>query len=176
MTECKICEIISKKVPAKIVYEDGAVMAILSDEPTIFGHLLVFPKQHHQTLEEIDDKVTAQIFYVASYAATAIFEGLGAEGTNIVICNGKDSSQRYPHLVVDVLPRKTNDGVSFQWDPKKLTPEEMEEIKTKIKDKADVITLGKEETKPAQAPSDKKEETMNYDEDNYLVRHLRRIP
>mgnify|MGYP003971355995 CR=1 FL=1 len=57
MADCKICNIINKKIEAKIVYEDAAVMAILSDEPTIFGHLLVFPKQHNLTLEEVDDKV-----------------------------------------------------------------------------------------------------------------------
>ena len=183
MAECKICNIINKKVEAKIVYEDAAVMAILSDEPTIFGHLLVFPKQHHTTLEEVDDKVTTQLFYVASYAATAIFEGLGAEGTNIIICNGKESSQRYPHLVIDVLPRKTNDGLNLKWEPKKLTPEEMDNIKDKIKDKADLIKLGGGEGGEGGEPAASKTTSeslesneLAYDEENYLLRHIKRIP
>ena len=182
MAECKICDIINKKIEAKIVYEDGAVMAILSDEPTIFGHLLVFPKQHHATLEEVDEKVVTQLFYVASFAATAIFEGLGAEGTNIITCNGNNSNQRYPHLVIDILPRKTNDGLNFRWEPKKITPEDMDSIKEKIKDKAALIKLGAQDKAeasktpagPGEAKQDNKE--LVYDEDNYFVRHLRRIP
>ncbi|MBT4541041.1 HIT family protein [Candidatus Woesearchaeota archaeon] len=174
MADCKICNIINKKIEAKIVYEDAAVMAILSDEPTIFGHLLVFPKQHNLTLEEVDDKVVTQLFYVASYAATAIFEGLGAEGTNIIICNGKNSSQKYDHIVIDVLPRKTNDGLDFKWEPKKLSPEEMDTTMGKIKDKADVMNYQGED-KPK---TESKEETdpTSLNEDNYIVRHLRRIP
>ena len=113
------------------------------------------------------------MFYVASYAATAIFEGLGAEGTNIIISNGKDSSQRYPHIVLDVLPRKTNDGLDFKWEPKKITPEDMDTIKDKIKDKADVINY--KEDKP-KAESDEKSSASILNEDNYIVRHLRRIP
>ena len=177
MADCKICNIINKKVEAKIVYEDAAVMAILSDEPTIFGHLLVFPKQHHRTLEEVDEKVVTQMFYVASFAATAIFEGLGAEGTNIIICSGKDCSQRYTHLVIDVLPRKTNDGLNFKWDPKKITPEDMDEIMDRVKDKADLIKLGGEEKPQKAGPeTDKPPDELAFDEENYLVRHLRRIP
>jgi histidine triad (HIT) family protein len=174
MTDCKICNIINKKAQGKVIYEDAAVMAIMSDEPTIFGHLLVFPKNHHATLEEVDDKVVAQMFYVASYAATAIFEGLGAEGTNIIISNGKDSSQRYSHIVLDVLPRKTNDGLDFKWEPKKLTPEDMDGAMEKIKDKADEMDYQGED-KP-KVSGEKKTAPSSLDEDNYIVRHLRRIP
>ncbi|MFH1439332.1 MAG: HIT family protein [Candidatus Woesearchaeota archaeon] len=179
MAECKICNIINKKVEAKIIYEDSAVMAVLSDEPTIFGHILIFPKKHHLTLEEIDDKIVTQLFYVASYTATAIFEGLGAEGTNIIICNGKDSSNRYPHLVVDVLPRKTNDGIDTKWEPKKITPEDMDSVHGRIKDKADIINLSEDEKKQTNSPQQKQlssADELVYEEDNYLVRHLNRIP
>ena len=180
MAECKICQIINRKHPAKIVYEDEAIMAVLSDEPTIFGHLLVFPKQHHPTLEAIDDKIITQLFYAASYAASVLFQGLGAEGTNIIIGNGRHATKN-EHLVIDVMPRKANDGLNFRWEPKKLTPEEMEEAMNKIKDKADIIKFSKEikDTKEKDSKEQKiqeKKEELVFTEDNYIVRHLRRIP
>lgn len=180
MAECKICQIINRKQPAKIVYEDGAIMAVLSDEPTIFGHLWVFPKQHHPTLEAIDDKIIMQLFYAASYAASVLFQGLGAEGTNIIIGNGKHATKN-EHLIIDVLPRKANDGVNFRWEPKKLTPEEMEEAMIKVKDKADMIKFSKEikDTKEKESKEQKKpeqKEDIAFTEDNYIIRHLRRIP
>lgn len=178
---CKICDIINKKIPAKIIYEDNAVMAVLTDEPTIFGHVWVFPKQHLKTIEEIDDKIVTQLFYVASYTASALFEGLGAEGTNIIICNGDHCSQKYPHLIIDVMPRKANDGIDFRWTPKRLEEEEMKSSQDKIKDKADLIVHNEKKQKQMQMPKEAKEkeekkEEIPYEEENYLVRHLTRLP
>jgi histidine triad (HIT) family protein len=167
---------IAKKAEAKVIYEDAAVMAVLSEEPTIFGHVLVFPKKHYSTFEEVENNIVTQLFYVASYAATAIFEGLGAEGTNLVICSGKDSSKKYDHIVIDVLPRKTNDGLNLKWDPKRLSPEDMDKVVGKIKDKADLINLPEQEKKPKAEPVAPDADEMTYSEDNYVLRMLRRIP
>lgn len=171
---CKICDITDNKREARILYEDAAVMAVLADEPTIFSHIWVFPKQHYKTLEEMPNDMLKQLFCVASTAATAVFESIGAEGTNMFICNGDHSSQKFPHLIIDVIPRKKNDGINFQWEPKKLSPEEMDNAKEKISDRISIPQEIGEKKKAVEKPL--QEEIVYEGEDNYLVRHLRRIP
>jgi len=175
MSECRICEILEKK-QAKILYEDEAVIVVLADEPTIFGHVWIIPKKHVRTLEELDDKTTQQLFYVASYTASALFEGLGAEGTNIIICNGNNSNQKFPHLIVDVLPRKNNDGIDTKWEPKRPDEEQMKETMKKIKDKTDMIGHTPEPIPQIKPPGEEDKEEMDYEEENYLVRQLTKIP
>lgn len=184
---CPTCSLL-QTAHDKVVYEDAVCVALLSTNAAAVGHLEIIPKKHAETLEEIPDDILTQIFYVASYSASAVYEGLGAGGTNILCNNGTDSGAK-GHLIIHVLPRKENDGISFVWESKALSPSEFEEVQKKIKDKTDYISL--EKKKPAQqsVPSPSTVEVtdiaetapqqpavMNKDEDNYMIKHLTRIP
>lgn len=175
---CKICEIVEKK-NVSVLYEDAVAMAILlKDEATALGHIQVFPKKHVELLEQLDDEVVVQLFYIASYAATGVFEGLGAQGTNIILNNGKGSNPKHNHVVINVLPRKEEDGLNFQWTPKQLKAEDFEELKKKIKDKTDFIGVKKDDKKAPMDISSPSSETIGGDdkEENYLLKSIYRLP
>ncbi|HLF85640.1 MAG TPA: HIT domain-containing protein, partial [Nitrospiria bacterium] len=53
---CIFCRIASKEVGAKIVYEDEKIMALEDVNPQAPVHLLVIPKSHIPTLQDIGDK------------------------------------------------------------------------------------------------------------------------
>ncbi len=180
MSDCTICKMAKNEVKVKKIYEDNSIIAVLPEDATVLGHIRVFPKAHKETLEDLDSDVMTQMFFCANYAATAVFEGLGAEGTNILIRNGEVADQKESHVCIDILPRKSEDGLNFQWEPTQLSPEDMDNVKDQIKDHTAFI--GKQ--KPEQP---KKEESENIskevskelpkpDEDNYLTRKLIRIP
>ena len=65
---------------------------------------------------------------MASYSATAVFEFLGAQGTNIILHDDEEIS-------IDIIPRFGGDGLDFQWTPNQIEDHEMEGIK-------DAISLG----------------------------------
>ena len=158
---CNICESLNDK--SKVVYEDDSCFAVLGD--SILGHIKVYPKKHTIKAEELKDDEIEHIFATASYAATAVFETLGAQGTNILSSNtGKEE-----HFCINVLPRNMNDDLNFQWEQKVLQDEEMNDARERIKDKADYIGIEK-----------KKEELIENEEkelkDDYLSRHLERSP
>ncbi len=48
--QCLFCQIIDKKIPAKIAYEDSAVLAFHDIAPQAPVHILIIPKQHIATL------------------------------------------------------------------------------------------------------------------------------
>ena len=48
--DCIFCKIISKEIPAKILYEDDDTISFLDAFPVAKGHTLVIPKKHFSKL------------------------------------------------------------------------------------------------------------------------------
>jgi histidine triad (HIT) family protein len=185
--DCIVCDKISEK-KAMIVYEDDNLVAILPSKPAVPGHVKIMPKKHFTKLDEMNDELVEELFFLANFASSAVFEVTKAHGTNIIL-NESDN-----HLAVDVIPRKENDGLNFMWKPKQISPAEMDETLGKIADKAFLVGRGdefskegkkeepkeiiaefEEKKKPgeteAEAPKDAKKGKINY-----LIKHLIKIP
>lgn len=151
---CDICDILKNKEIFNFIYEDELCFAILHENPSFPGHCLVIPKEHVPILEELDDKITEHLLIIANKVSTAIFETIGAHGTNIVLNNGLDSGQELPHLVLNVIPRKDKDGINFEWPPKKIANDALKAIQTKIKIFSDAIFSGKDKLPSAKIKHD----------------------
>lgn len=167
------------------MYEDSICYVTMPSDAAVAGHMQVIPKQHIESLEEVSEDVMIQLMYVASYAASAAYEKLGCQGTNIVCNNGEPET--HTHVVINVLPRKENDNLSFQWTPKQLTPADFDEVVKKIKDKTDYIGVKKEESPPdsiqepveqvsVESKEQEKPQEIPKEEENYQIKHLYRIP
>ncbi|MBN1544750.1 HIT family protein [Candidatus Woesearchaeota archaeon] len=140
MAECRYCEIAEKK--QNLLYEDEDVLAVLPEKQAAKGHVLVAAKNHHDNIQEIDDNELEHIFYTASFAAASLFDKLEAHGTNIIAKTGS-IIKKGGHFHIDVIARKSEDGLNFLWSPKRLPEDEMKEIQSKIKDKCDMIGVKK---------------------------------
>ena len=147
---CLFCSISQKHVASQIVYEDAVCLAYLPSDAAAVGHIHIIPKSHIETLEQLPEGVAVQLFYVASYAASAVYEGLASHGTNIICNNGVGAGAK-GHLSLHIIPRFENDGISLTWQPKQLPPPDFEDAMKKIKDKADFIDY-KAAKKEASAP------------------------
>ncbi|MDB4984794.1 MAG: putative Histidine triad protein [Patescibacteria group bacterium] len=53
MNDCIFCKIISKEIPAHIVYEDDLTIAFLDRNPVQKGHLMVIPKNHTDEFQDM---------------------------------------------------------------------------------------------------------------------------
>jgi len=188
---CIVCDKIRER-KALIVYEDDSLIAVLPAKPAVPGHVKIMPKVHATKLEELDDDTVEGLFFLANFCSSAVFEALKAQGTNIMLNEGKS------HLAIDIIPRRENDGLNFSWKPKQMSPLELDDAGAKVKDKAFVV--GKSERndepkpampqKPAQAElsqppappasaEEKKEEVIKIPKEekiNYLIKHLFKIP
>jgi histidine triad (HIT) family protein len=144
MTDCDICSILSNKDLFNFIYEDEVCFAILHESPAYPGHVLVIPKEHIPIIEEIDDKIVEHLFNVCNKVSTAIFETMGAHGTNIILNNGLDAGQELAHLVINVIPRKEKDGLNFEWAPKKISADELKITQNRMKIFSESIYSGKD--------------------------------
>ncbi len=142
---CVVCDKIKER-KALIVYEDDNLVAVLPSKPAMPGHIKIMTKQHFTKLEEMSNDLIEELFFLANFSSAAVFDTVRAHGTNILLTESDN------HLAVDVIPRKEGDGLNFLWKPKQLTPEEMNEVHSKIKDKAFVV--GKSEEKTASELAD----------------------
>lgn len=170
MGTCAYCDLLQGE---SVLYEDALTALVMPSKPAVPGHLIVIPKQHSPILEEFSDEIASHCFLVANKTSSLIFEAMGAAGTNIIVQNGLTAGQTVPHMSIHVLPRQKEDGLSFRWPPQKIPDQKMTETQQALKDECDYFGQTVAEKKPEPKKEDKK---VEYTEDNYLIKQLRRIP
>ena len=165
--KCPICEV------KETLYEDDKVIVFQSKELAADGQISVAPKQHHTIMEQVPDYLLGHVFEVANKMAVTIFDALKAEGTNITVDNGVAAGQKDAHFTVNIIPRKTDDGLDFTWQPKQLSNEEMSSVEVALKESCKEIgSFEKEKAKPIK---EKKKEKIS-EEENYMVKQLMKTP
>jgi histidine triad (HIT) family protein len=199
---CEYCEIIQGKKKAAKIYEDSKVVAFLATQPAAIGHVVVAPKKHSPIFEAVDDEDVRHLFRVANKLSIAVFEAIKCEGTNLIVSNGIEAGQEAPHFSVNIIARKSGDGLSFDWPTKQLKEEEMATVEMQLKDaienpavddakgksaeaageertgdEAGGAEPGEEGTGTAGSEEGSKEESAEpEEEENYLIKQLKRVP
>ncbi|XP_003383423.1 PREDICTED: histidine triad nucleotide-binding protein 2, mitochondrial-like [Amphimedon queenslandica] len=105
-------KIISKEIPADILYEDDQSLAFKDVNPVAPTHFLVIPKRQIPMLSQAkqsDSQLLGHLLSVAREVADK--EGL-TDGYRVVINNGKQGCQSVYHLHIHVLG-----GRQMTWPP-----------------------------------------------------------
>jgi len=166
---CPFCMIVSGKIPAKRIYEDGDCIAILDINPANLGHVLILPKEHYQIITQVPEETLAVMTRVSKAVSTALFNSLEVHGTNLLVQNGPAADQKAPHFLMHVIPRFEEDGLNFGWQPKKISEEDMDRVFNKLTEKP--ILIGTIKQKPIE---EKEKEKVK--EDSNLIRSFERVP
>lgn len=175
MAECEFCEMIKKKT--SMVYEDDQIYVMHAQKPAGIGHVLVLPKEHAMIIEQLHDYDVAEIFQKVNKISTAVFESLGAHGTNIIVQNGVAAGQSSSHLMIHVIARRENDGMDFTWQPKQMSEEEVSTVELKLKEfTKNIGGFEKRPAKPIELKTEVKQIKEDEKEENYLLKQLQRIP
>ncbi len=105
--------IVTREIPAQIVFEDDLVLAIRDINPQAPTHLLIFPKQPVPRIAEAtpaDHKLLGHLLLKAAEVADKA--GLKKGGYRLVIDNGTDGGETVPHLHCHILG-----GSHLAWPP-----------------------------------------------------------
>jgi histidine triad (HIT) family protein len=112
--KCIFCDIINKKLPADVVYENEKVIAFLDIRPLFPGHVLLVPKFHYETIWDIPQSLSAELFNATKLLSVAVRNATQSDG--IFIANNNIVSQSVPHFHIHVVPRNKKDGLKgFFW-------------------------------------------------------------
>tara|TARA_Y100000310_G_C20677181_1_gene813751 strand:+ start:517 stop:1611 length:1095 start_codon:yes stop_codon:yes gene_type:complete len=121
-----------------VIYEDEKALCVIPHQPLVKGHLVVFSQEEKTDFDKLDRESGSHLFYVASFAATGVFEGLQAHGSNIVLKSGLTDDNQNGMLALHILPRYDGDGLDILGTVLEPKPN-MDEIAERIKDKTFII-------------------------------------
>lgn len=113
MPSCLFCRIVNREIPGSIVYEDGRLLAFDDVNPQAPTHVLIVPKRHIESLNELaveDDGLIGQL--VRRAAAIAKDRGLSERGYRTVFNTNRDGGQTVFHVHLHLLG-----GRSLTWPP-----------------------------------------------------------
>jgi histidine triad (HIT) family protein len=113
MANCLFCRIIDRDIPSTIVYEDDRVLAFDDINPQAPTHVLVIPKRHIASLNDLqpgDDQILGEL--VRRAAAIATERGVSAGGFRTVFNTNGDAGQTVFHIHLHLLG-----GRGMGWPP-----------------------------------------------------------
>ncbi|HSA39570.1 MAG TPA: HIT family protein [Mycobacterium sp.] len=111
---CVFCSIVAGQAPAIRIHEDDDYLAFLDIRPMVRGHTLIIPKAHHVDLTDTPAPVLAGMMALGQRVALAArCSGLHADGSNVVINDGKAAFQSVFHIHLHVAPRRRGDKLRF---------------------------------------------------------------
>jgi histidine triad (HIT) family protein len=101
---CIFCEIVAQRAPASIVYEDDAIIAFKDIAPQAPIHVLILPKLHIATLNDLEEQHIAlmgQLFMVAKHLAAQWH--IVAQGYRLRVHVGRGGGQLIDHIHMHLL-------------------------------------------------------------------------
>ncbi|MCE8023095.1 MULTISPECIES: histidine triad nucleotide-binding protein [Halomonadaceae] len=111
MQDCLFCKIVKREIPADIVFEDDQVLAFNDINPQAPTHVLIIPKRHIATLndlEEADQTLVGRLPVVAAHLARE--RGFADDGYRVVMnCNDQGGQTVY-HIHMHLMG-----GRRFTW-------------------------------------------------------------
>ena len=113
MLDCLFCKIIDREIPGDVVYENEHVLAFNDINPVAPVHILIIPKEHISTLNDIEETHTqtmGELFLAAK--AIASKEGLSDSGYRTVFNCNEDAQQTVFHIHLHLIG-----GRKMTWPP-----------------------------------------------------------
>jgi histidine triad (HIT) family protein len=101
---CLFCRIVHKELPADVVFEDDEMLAFRDINPQAPVHVLVIPKRHVATVNDLADDDAALVGRLVLRArAIARETGVAADGYRLIVNCNADGGQTVFHLHVHLM-------------------------------------------------------------------------
>jgi len=113
MSQCLFCQIINGELNASIVYQDERIVAFNDINPQGPTHVLVVPRRHIATLNDLtdeDDQLVGEM--VRRAAAIAKSQGIANAGFRTVFNTNREAGQTVFHIHLHLIG-----GRPMHWPP-----------------------------------------------------------
>lgn len=107
MEDCIFCKIANGDIPSDKVYEDDEILAFKDINPVAPIHILVIPKKHIKSLNEVQDEdyeLISKIYKVINKLVKEL--NIEESGYRVVVNCGKDAGQEVMHLHYHLIAGK----------------------------------------------------------------------
>ena len=110
--DCLFCKIAGGEIPATKVYEDASCIAFSDIHPQAPVHLLIIPRQHIASLDEVRETYRELLGHLMLVAAELAKQQKLSKGFRVVMNTGVDGGQTVHHLHLHLLG-----GRAMHWPP-----------------------------------------------------------
>lgn len=113
MESCLFCKIIKGEIPCAKVYEDDKVLAFNDISPEAPVHVLIIPKEHIKSVNEINEENSNIISHIFTVINKIVLDlDISESGYRVVNNCGEHGGQTVNHLHFHILG-----GRSLTWPP-----------------------------------------------------------
>jgi histidine triad (HIT) family protein len=130
---CIFCKIVSKEIPAEIIYETDQFISLVDIQPNNLGHSLLIPKSHCENIYTTPNNILESLGSELKKLSLAVKKATNADGINIHMNNEPAAGQVIFHAHIHVIPRFQNDGLKHFSLRENITPEDIKEVGEKIR-------------------------------------------
>ena len=112
-SDCLFCKILSGDIPAEIVFESDTAIAFRDINPQAPTHVVIIPRKHIATINEIaaeDEALVGSLYSAAREIAAA--EGIAEDGYRAVMNCNEGAGQTVFHIHLHLLG-----GRPLAWPP-----------------------------------------------------------
>ena len=113
MSDCLFCKVLSGDIPADIVHESDTTVAFRDINPQAPTHVLIIPREHIATINDLDkaqEALVGSLFSAAKEIAKE--EGLADDGYRVVMNCNEGAGQSVFHIHLHLLG-----GRPMVWPP-----------------------------------------------------------
>ncbi|MGV8025485.1 MAG: histidine triad nucleotide-binding protein [Anaerolineaceae bacterium] len=106
-SDCVFCEIAAGEVDGRIIYQDELAIAFWDIHPVAPVHILIVPKKHIRSVNEMsvgDEMLIGHLFSVAKQIAKE--QGVAESGYRLSINTGPDAGQSVQHIHLHLMAGK----------------------------------------------------------------------
>ncbi len=116
MPQCLFCKIAAGAESAVVVHRDERCLAFMDIHPLAPGHVLLIPLTHAERLDQLDTATRRHLYRVMdALVAAQRRAGLGLEGSQLIVNDGRAANQHIPHVHLHLVPRTRGDAIGFFW-------------------------------------------------------------
>lgn len=104
MNNCIFCKIAHKEISTDLYYESDDVIAFADIKPIAPVHILIVPKMHIASMNDVDctySDVIAEMFVTAVQLAKS--QNIAESGYKLLIRTGSDGGQEVPHIHLHLI-------------------------------------------------------------------------
>ena len=112
-SNCLFCKIAAGDIAAELLYENDAVLAFRDINPQAPTHILIIPRKHIATINDIeasDAELIGKLYLAAGELAQQ--EGFSDEGYRVIMNCNEGAGQSVFHIHLHLLG-----GRQFDWPP-----------------------------------------------------------
>jgi histidine triad (HIT) family protein len=115
---CLFCTLAGGKAETSYVHVDDKCAAFMDIQPINRGHVLVVPRGHYRSLDDVDPDAAAHLMKIGVKVARAIRASeVPSEGINLLLASGEAAGQEVDHFHLHVIPRFSGDGFGLAFGP-----------------------------------------------------------